>query len=188
MLEPKWPHSDPRTVLSSYLAVSQSLWPYRLKHPRLLFSSPSPGACSNSCTLSLWCHPTISSHDIPLPSILHSIKVFPIESALCIRWSKYWSFSFSISPSNDYLGLISFRIGWFDLAVPGTLMHLFQNHSSKASVLRSSASFIIQLSYLYMTTGKITALTIRTFTDKVTSLLFNVLSSSLLFFQGANVI
>ena len=97
-----------------------------------------------------------------LPSIFPSIRVFPNESALCIRWPKYWSFSFSISPSNDYSGLISFRIDWLhDLAVQGTLKSLLQYHSSKASILQHSAFFIVQLSHPYMITGKTIALTIR---------------------------
>ena len=112
-----------------------------------------------------------------LPSIFPSIRVFSNESTLCMRWPKYWSFSFSISPSNEYSGLISFRINWLDLlAVQGTLKSLLQRHSSKASIPRHSASFIVQLSHLYMTTGKTTALTRRTFVGKVMSLLFNMLS------------
>ena len=104
-------------------------------------------------------------------------RLFFNESALCIRWPKYWSFSFSISPSNEYSGLISFRIDWFDLlAVQGTLKSLLQHHSLKASILQHSAFFIVQLSHLYTTTGKIIALTIRTFASKVMSLLFNTLS------------
>ena len=106
-----------------------------------------------------------------LPSILPSIRVFSNKSALCIRWPKYCSFNFSISPSNEYSGLISFRIDWLDLlAVPGTLKSLPQHHSSKASVLLCSAFFIVQLSHLYMTTGKTIALIRRTFVDKVMSL------------------
>ena len=112
-----------------------------------------------------------------LPSIFPSIRVFSSESILHIRWSKYWSFSFSISPYNEYLGLISFRIDWFDLlAVQGTLKSLFQHHSSKASILRRSAFFTVQLSHPYMTTGKTIALTRQTFVSKVMSLLFNMLS------------
>ena len=103
-----------------------------------------------------------------LPSIFPSIRVFSKESALCIRWPKYWSFSFSISPSNEYSELISFRIDWFDLlAVQGNFKSLLQHHSSKASVLRHSAFFIVQLSHPYMTTGKTIALTRWTFVDKV---------------------
>ena len=112
-----------------------------------------------------------------LPSILPSIKVFSNESALRIRWPKYWSFSFSICPSNEYSGLISFRIDWFDLlAVQGTLESLLQHHSLKASILRRSAFFMVQLSHPYMTTGKTIALTRWTFVGKVMSLLFNMLS------------
>ena len=111
------------------------------------------------------------------PSIFPSIRVFSNESALCIRWPKYWSFSFSISPSNEYLGLISFRIDWLDLlTVQRTLKRLLQHHSSKASVLCHSAFFIVKLSHPYMTTGKTIALTRWTFVGKGMSLLFNMLS------------
>jgi len=117
------------------------------------------------------CHPLLL-----LPPSFPSIRVFSNESALCIRWPKYWSFSFSISPSNEHPGLISFRMDWLDLlAVQGTLKSLLQHHSSKASILRCSAFFTVQLSHPYMTTRKTMALTRRTFVDKV-SLLFNVLS------------
>ena len=117
------------------------------------------------------------------PSIFPSIRVFSNESALRIRWPKYWSFSFSISPSNEYSGLISFRIDWFSLlAVQGTLKSLLQHHSSKASILQCSAFFIVQLSHPYMTTGKPIALTRRTFVGKVMSLLFNMLSRLVLTF------
>ena len=112
-----------------------------------------------------------------LPSIFPSITVFSNESALCNRWPKYWSFSFSISPSNKYSGLISFRMDWLALlAAQGTLKSLLQHHSSKASVLQCSAFFIVQLSHPYMTTGKFIALTRWTFVGKVMSLLFNMLS------------
>ena len=111
-----------------------------------------------------------------LPSIFPSIRVFSNESVLHIRLPNYWSFSFSISPSNEYSGLISFRIDWFDLlAVQGTLKSLLQHHSSKASILQCSAFFIFQLSYPYITTGKTIALTRLTFVGKVLSLLFNML-------------
>ena len=126
----------------------------------------------NSSPLSWWCHPTISSsvvHFSPLPSIFPSIRIFSNESVLHIRWPKYWSFSFSSSPSNEYSGLISFRMDWLDLlAVQGTLKSLLQHHSSKASVLWRSAFFIVQLSHPYMTTGKTIALTRWTFVGKVT--------------------
>ena len=118
------------------------------------------------------CHPLLL-----LPSIFSSIRVFSNDSVLPIRWPKYWSFSFSISPSNDYSGLISFRMDWLDLlAVQGTLKSPLQNHSSKASILWRSAFFIVQLSHPYMTTGKTIALTRWTFVGKVVSLLFNMLS------------
>ena len=111
------------------------------------------------------------------PSIFPSIKVFSNESVLCIRWPKYWSFSFSISPSSEYSGLISFRMDWLDLlAVQGTLKSLHQHHSSKASVLLRAAFFIVQLLYPYMTTGKTIALPRGTFVDRVMSVLFNILS------------
>ena len=113
-----------------------------------------------------------------LPSIFSNIRIFSNELTLHIRWPKYWSFSFSISPSSEYSGMISFRIDWFDLlAVQGTLKSLLRHHSSKASVLQHSAFFfMIQLSHPYVTTGKTIALTIRTFVSKVMSLLFNTLS------------
>ena len=112
-----------------------------------------------------------------LPPIPPSIRVFSNESVLCIRWPKYWSFSFSISPSNVYSGLISFRMDWLDLlAVQGTLKSLLQHHSSKASIVQCSAFFIVQLSHPYMITGKIIALTRWTFVGKVMSLLLNMLS------------
>ena len=112
-----------------------------------------------------------------LPSIIPSIRVFSNESVLCIRWPKYWSFSFSISPFNEYSGLISFRMDWLDLlAVQGTLKSLLQHHSSQASILQHSPLFIVQLSHPYMTTGKTIALTRWTFVGKVMSLLFNMLS------------
>ena len=112
-----------------------------------------------------------------LPSVFSSIRVFSYESVLHIRWPKYWSFSLSISPSNEYSGLISFRIDWFDLLlVQGTFKSLLQDHTSKASILWHSACFIVQLSHPYMTTGKTIALTRRTFVSKVISLLFNTLS------------
>ena len=111
------------------------------------------------------------------PSIFPSIRVFSNESVFHIRWPKFWSFSFSISPSDEYSGLISFRMDWLDLlAVQGTLKSLLQHHSSKASVLRYSAFFVVQLSHPYMTTGKTIALTRQTFVGKVMSVLFNMLS------------
>ena len=118
------------------------------------------------------CHPLLL-----LPSIFPSIRIFSNESALCIRWPKYWNFSFNISPSNEHSGLISFRMDWLDLlAVQGTLKSLLQHHGSKASIFQCSAFFIVQLSHPYMTTGKTIALTRQTFVGKVMSLLFNMLS------------
>ena len=130
----------------------------------------------NPCPLRPWCHPTISSSVISsLPSIFTSIRVFRNESALRIRWPKYWSFSFNISP-NEHTGLISFRMDWLDLlAVQATLKSLLQHHSSKASILQLSACFMVQLLLPYMTTGKTTALSRWTFVGKVMSLLFNML-------------
>ena len=124
------------------------------------------------CSHLILCRPLLL-----LPSIFSSIRVFSNESALCIRWPTDWSFSFSISPSNEYSGLISFRVDWLDhLAVQGTLKSLLQHHSSKASILWCSGSFIVQLSHPYMTTGKTIALTRWTFVGKVMCLLFNMLS------------
>ena len=118
------------------------------------------------------CHPLLL-----LPSIFPSIRVFLNDSALCIRWPKYWSFSFNISPSNEHPGLICFSMDWLDLLViQGTLKSLLQHHSSKASILQHSAFFYSQLSYPYVTTGKTKALTRWTFVDKLMSLLFNMLS------------
>ena len=121
----------------------------------------NPQACSNSCQQNRWYHPTISCHPLLLlPSISPSIRVFSNESVLHIRWPKYQRFRFSISPSNEYSGLISFRIEWFDLlVVQGTLKCLLQHHSFKASILWHSAFFIVQLSHPYMTAGKTIALT-----------------------------
>ena len=120
----------------------------------------------------IFCHPLLL-----LCSIFPGIRVFSSESGLHIRWPRYWSFSFSISPSNEYSGLISFRMDWLDfLAVQGTLKSLLQNHSSKASILWRSAFFIVQLSHPYMTTGKTIDLTRQTFVGKIKSLLFNMLS------------
>ena len=125
----------------------------------------------------------ILCHSLLLPSIFPNIRVFSNESALPMRWPNYWSFSFNISPSNEHPGLISFRMDWLDLlAVQGTLKSLLQHHSSKASILQCSASFIVQLSHSYMTTGKTIALTRRTFVGKVMSLLFNMLSKLVITF------
>ena len=157
------------SVQFSHSVVSESLQPHGLQHARLLCPSPTPGACSNSWPLRLWCHPAISSSVIPLlllPSIFPSIRVFFNESVLHIKWSKYWSFRFSISPSNEYSGQISFRIDWFGIpAVQKTLKSLLQYQNSKASILQCSAFFTVQLLHPYMTTGKTIVLTRWTFVD-----------------------
>ena len=171
-----------RTVLISSLqfscsVMSDSLQHHRLQHARLPCPSLSLGVCSNSCPLSWWCHPTISSSvfpSLPAYNLSQHQGFFSNESVLCIRRPKYWNFSLSISPSNEYSGLISFRMDWLDLlAAQGTLKSLLQHHSSKASILKCSAFFIVQVSHPYMTTGKTIALTLWTYVSKVTSLLFN---------------
>ena len=159
--------------------MSNCLRLHGLQCTRLSFPLLPHRVCSNSCLLSQWCYLTISSSVIPfsscLPSIFPSIRVFSSGSVLHIRWPKYWDFS--ISPSNEYSKLISFRIDCFDLlAVQGNLKSLLQHHSSKALILRCSALFIVQLSHPYMTTGKTIALTTWTFVGKVKSLLFIMLS------------
>ena len=153
----------------------RSLRPHRLQHARPPCPSPAPRVYSNSCPSSvmpsnhlIFCHPLL----LP-PSVFPSIRVFSNESVLHVRWPKYWSFSFGISPSNEYSGLVSFRMDWLDLlAVQGTLKSL-QHHSSKTSILWCSAFFLVQLSHPYMTTGKTIALTRWTFVGKAMSLLFN---------------
>ena len=155
----------------SVLSDPATPWTATLSCPSLI-----PRACSNSCPLSQWCHPAIlSCHSFLLPpSIFPSIKVFSNESVLHIRWPKYWSFSFSISPSNEYSRLISFRMYWLDLlAVEGTLKGLLQHHSSKASVLWHSAFFIVQLSHPYLITGKTIALIRWTFVGMKTTITEN---------------
>ena len=160
--------------------MMDSLRRHGLQCARLPCPSPTPRACSNSCPWSWGCHPIISSSVVPFYpplSTFPSIRVFSKELVLRIRWPKYWSFSFSISPSNEYSGLISFRIDWLDfLAVHGILESLLQHHSSKVSILLCSAFFIVQLSHPYLTTGKNIALTRRTFVGKVMSLLLCMLS------------
>ena len=154
--------------------MSDSLWPHGLQHSRLPCPSPSPRVYSNSCPLSLWCHRHLILYHslLLLPSIFPNITVFSNESVLQIRWPKYWSFSFSISPSNEYSGLIFFRTDTFDLlAVQGTLKNFLQYHSSEASILGYSAFFMVQLSCPYMTTGKTIVLSIKTFVGKAMSLL-----------------
>ena len=153
--------------------MSGSLQPHGLQHARPPCPSPIPRVHNKPMSIEsvmpsshlILCHPLFL-----LPSIFPSIQVFPNESVPCIRWPKYWSFSLSISPSKEHPGLISFRMDWLDLlAVQGTLKSLLQHHSSKASILRRSAFFIVQLSYPYMTTGKTIALTRWTFVGKVIS-------------------
>ena len=150
----------------SHSMVSNSLGTHWLQHARLLCPSPTPGACSNSCPLGQWCHLAISSSVIPLSN----------ELALLIRWSKYWSFSYSISPSNEYSGLIFCRIDGLDLlAVQGTFKSLLQHHSSKASILQCSALFMVQFSHPYMTARKTIALTRQAFVGKAMSMFYNML-------------
>ena len=166
--------------------MSDSLRPHGLQRARPPCLSPTLGIYSNSCPSK---HLILCCSLLLLPSIFASIKVFSNESALHIRWQKYWSFSFSNSPSSEYSGLISFRIDWFDLlAVQGTLKSLLQHRSSKASILWCSALFIVQLSHPYMTTGKTISLIRWTSFGKVMSLLFNMLSKFVkALFQGASV-
>ena len=145
------------SVQFSHSVVSDSLWPHESQHARPPCPSPSPGVHPSSCPSSGWCHLAISSSVIPFSSCPQSLPAsgsFPM-SQLCMRWPKYWSFSFSIISSKEHPGLISFRMDWLDLlAVQGTLRSLLQHHSSKASILRHSDFFTVQLSHPYMTTGK----------------------------------
>ena len=171
--------------------MSDSLRPHGLQHARLPCPSPTLGAYSNSCPrVDDGIQPT---HPLSSPSPptfnLSQHRVFSKKSVLRIRWPKYWSFSFSISPSNEYSGLISFRIDRLDfLAVQGILKSLLQHHSSKASILQCSAFFMVQLSHPYMTTGKTIALIRWAFFGKVMSLLFNLLSVLVIaFFQETSV-
>ena len=140
------------------------------QHTRPPCSSPNPGDYPNSCpskSVMTSCHLILCRPLLLLPSIFPSIRVFSNESTLCMRWLKYWSFSFNIGPSSEHPGLISFRMDWLDLlAVQGTLKSLLQHYSSKASILRCSTFFTVQLSHPYMTTGKTVALTRRTFVGK----------------------
>ena len=159
--------------------MSNSLQAHGLQHGRLPF--PSLSLCLLKLISTESVMPSncliLCCHFILLPSIFPSIRVFSNESVLHIMWPKYWSFSFSTSPSNEYSGLFSFRIDWCDLlAVQGTPKSLFQHHSSKSSIFQCSAFFMVQLSHPYMTTGKTIGLTIQTFVSKVMSLLFNKLS------------
>ena len=159
--------------------MSDSLRPHESQHARPPCPSPTPRVYLKLTFIEsvmpsshlILCRPLLL-----LPPIPCSIRVFSNESALCMRWPKYWSFSFNINPSDEHPGLILFRMDWLDLlAVQGTLKSLLQHHSSKASILRHSGFFIVQLSYPYMTTGKTIALTRQTFEGKVMALLFNML-------------
>ena len=165
------------SVQLSWSVMSDSLWPHELQpglpvhHQSRSFLKFMSIELVMPYNCLILCHPPL------LPSIFPRIRGFSNESALRIRWPKYWSFSFNISPSNEHPGLISFRMDWLDLlAVQGTLKSLLQHHSSKASILRHSAFFTVQLSHPYMTTGNTIALTRWTFVGKVMSLLFNMLS------------
>ena len=171
-----WFNTPDYSVQFSHSIMSNSLWSHGQQHTRLPCPSPTPGACSNSCPSSRWCHPTISSSVVPFSSCLQSFlasESFPKSQFFTSGGQTIWSFSFSISPYNEYSGLISFTIDWLDLlAVQRTLKSLLQHHSWKESILQCSAFFTVQLSHPYMTTGQIIALTTRTFVGKVTSLLF----------------
>jgi len=168
------------SVQFSLSVVFNSLRPHESQHARPPCPSPTPGVHSDSCPSSQWCHQCnliLCRPLLLLPPIPPSIRVFSNESTLHMRWPKYCSFSFSIIPSKEHPGLISFRMDWLALlAVQGTLKSLLQHHSSKASILRYSAFFTVPLSHPYMTTGKTIALTRRTFVGKVMSLLLNMLS------------
>ena len=169
-------------ILRSFVVIAVQLGPTLCNPP--VCSTPGfpvlhhlTAFCSNSWPLSWRCHLVLCSPLLLLPSVFPSIRVFSYESALCIRWPEYWSFSFSISAPNEYSELISFRIDWFDLlVVQGPLKNLLQHHNLKASVLKHSAFFMVQLLRIYMTTGKTIALATQTFVSKVISLLFNTLS------------
>ena len=155
--------------------MSNFLWPHELQLSWPPCQSPTPRVQSNLCPSTGWCHPAISSSPSPLllTPIPPSITVFSNESTLQMRWPKYWTFSFSIIPSKEIPGLISFRTDWLGLlAVQGTLKCLLQHHSSKASILQRSAFFTVQLSHPYTTTGKTIALTRQTLVGKVISLLW----------------
>ena len=162
-------HFMVQSVQFSHSVVSNSLWSHESQHARPPRPSPSPGVHSNTSIESVMPsnHFILCCPLLLLPLIFPSIRVFSNESALRIRGPKYWSFSFNISPSNEHPGLTFFRMDWLDLlAVQGTLKSLLQHHSSKASVIRCSAFFIVQLSHPYMTTGKTKALTRWTFVGK----------------------
>ena len=159
--------------------MSDFLQPHRMQHSRPPCPLSTPRACSHICPSSQWCHPTISLLCRPLlllPSIFPSIRVFSNESVLRITWPNYWSFSFSLSPSNEYSGLISFRIGWFDpLPVQGTLKSLFQHHSSKASIL-GAQSYLWSNSHISLWPLENHTMIMQNFVGKVMPLLLNTLS------------
>ena len=171
--------------------MSDSLRPQESQHVRPACSSPSPGVHSDTSIESVMpsSHLILCCPLLLLPPIPPSIRVFSNESTFCKRWPKYWSFSFSIIPSKEHPGWISFRMEWLDLlAVQGTLKSLLQHHNSKASILQRSAFFTVQLSHPYMTTGKTIALIRRNFVGKVISLLLNMLSRLvILSFEGVSV-
>ena len=184
------PSSLVPVVVQSLSRVWFYVAPWTTAHQASLFFTISQ-CLLNSGSWSRWCHPTISScHSLLLPtSTFPNIRVFSNESTVQIWWPKYWSFSASISVSNECWELILFRIDWLDLlSVQGTVMSLSEHHSWKAPVFRCSIFFLVQLSYPYMTTGKVFALTRWTFVSEVTSVLFNTLSLSYLFFQGVGVL
>ena len=166
------------SVQFSRSVVSDSLRPHESQHARSPCPSPTPGVHPNSHASSQWCHQPSHRLSSPSPSALNPSQHQGLfQSTLRMRWPKYWSFSLSTSPSNEHPGMISFRVDWLDLlVVQGTLKSLLLHHSSKASILRCSVFFTVQLSYPYMTTGKTIALTRWTFVGKVMSLLLNMLS------------
>ena len=182
-----WPHS----IQFSCSVVSDSLWPHESQHVRPPCPSPAPRVYPNPCPSDwAWVDDAIQpTHPLCLllPPIPPSIRIFSNESTLHMRWPKYWSFSFNMSPSNEHPGLISFGMDWLDLVVQGTLESLLQHHSSKASILRHSAFFTVQLSHPYMTTSKTIALTRWTFAGKVLSLFLNMLSRLVITFLPRSV-
>ena len=183
MCRPQW------SLLFSLSVASDCFPPLGLQHARLPCPSPASRACSDLSIESVMPSNLLILCRLPLllSSVFPSIRVFSSESALRIRWPKCWSFSFSISPSNDYLRLISFSMDWLDLlAVQGTLERLFQHHTSKASILQCS-SFMVQFPHLYMTTGKTIALTRRTFAGKIMCLPFKMLSRLVMAFLHATI-
>ena len=173
-----WKKSELSSVQSlSHVWLFTTPWNAALQAPLSITNSRSPPKPMSIQSVMLSNHLILYHPRLLLPSIFPNIRLFSTESVLCIRWPKYWSFSFSISPFNEYSGLIFFRIDWFDLlAVQGTLKSLLQHHSSKASIFHHSACFIVQLSHPYMTTEKTIALTRWTFVCNLMSLLFNMLS------------